>query len=54
MTRVLTHYATQPSFAEAAERLVLSDAFERRASLDERTTRDADWFIDHFQIDALR
>jgi GT2 family glycosyltransferase len=52
--RVLGHYAPQPGFADAAERLVMSDVFERREWLDERTTRDADWFIDHFRIDALR
>ena len=54
MARVFAHYAPQPSFAEAIERALAGDAFERRAWLDERTTRDADWFIDHFQIEALR
>jgi GT2 family glycosyltransferase len=54
MARVLAHHAAHPSLAEAAERVVVSDAFERRAWLDERTARDGDWFIDHFRIGALR
>lgn len=54
LARVLAHYTTHPHFSEAAERLVVSDAFERRAWLDKRTTRDANWFIDYFDIEALR
>jgi len=54
MARVLAHYATHPQFGEAAERVVVSDAFERRAWLNELTARDADWFIDYFGIGALR
>lgn len=54
ITRVVAHYVARPEFAEAAERVLFSDAFERRAWLDERTVRDADWFIDRFKIDALR
>ena len=54
LTRVFAHYSNQPMFAEAAEEVLVSDAFERRAWLDQNSVRDADWFIDHFGIAALQ
>jgi GT2 family glycosyltransferase len=54
MARVFAHFASQSVFAEAAERVLVSDAFERRAWLDRQSCRDADWFINHFQIEALQ
>jgi GT2 family glycosyltransferase len=52
--RVLAQYAGHPHFTEAAERVVVSDAFERRAWLEGECERDADWFIDRFGIEVLR
>jgi GT2 family glycosyltransferase len=54
MARVLAHFSNQPMFAEAAEKVLVSDAFTRRTRLDQMSVRDGRWFIDHFQIDALR
>jgi cellulose synthase/poly-beta-1,6-N-acetylglucosamine synthase-like glycosyltransferase len=54
LARVLAHYAAHPQFTEAAERLADSDAFARRAWFDGEAEHDGAWFIDRFEIEALR
>ncbi len=54
MARVFAHYAAHPQFPEAAERLADSDAFARRTWMDAEAEHDGAWFIDRFEIEALR
>ena len=54
MARVFAQYARHPQLGEAAERLVVNDAFERRAWLNEECERNAGWFINRFGIEVLR
>jgi hypothetical protein len=51
---VLDAYRDNVHLAGCAERVIASDAFGRRAWLDEQASRSDTWFFERFQIEALQ
>jgi GT2 family glycosyltransferase len=53
VARVVAALARSPAFPRAYAALADSDLSRRRARLAQRRTRDGQWFLDRFAIDAL-
>jgi GT2 family glycosyltransferase len=51
--RVVGHYCKRPGFGEAWSMLAAGDALARRRFVATRTTRDFDWFVRHFELEAF-